>query len=74
MSTDLSLVTTDEMVDELARRHRAVILAIESELSGDKNGTAFWFRGGGSTCIGMAVRLRCVITREIQSVDAEDDE
>ena len=70
---DLELVATDELIAELFRRHPAVVLAVEKD-SMDEDGCTELFeryKGCTSQCLGMVVRLRRKILRDLTRAEAE---
>jgi hypothetical protein len=52
----LELVTTDEMVEELARRNVGVLLMLVSSVTDSEEVFKTWYRGGATLAIGMAAR------------------
>lgn len=75
-----STLTDDELLEELCRRKRAVVLAYTEELKGDKESTVLCTRFNGSwvECIGIIdhgihKQLRDRIISGSQCVEADDD-
>lgn len=57
MAVDLELATTEQIVEELARRYQGILLAhIGGVKSGDQEAFSFWYRGGFTLVCGLAHR------------------
>jgi hypothetical protein len=73
---DLSFVTTRALLDELFRRHDAVVVAMERKAKGGVDGsdtfTVMEYYGGMSTALGLVARLRYDILRKT-AVGREDE-
>lgn len=52
--TPLDLVPTDELVDEIARRHDGLLVAATARLKAGESGTVVWYRGGVIAGLGLA--------------------
>lgn len=53
----LEFLTTEEMVNELARRNSGVLLALIENRAKNEEGFSCWYRGGFTQAIGMAARV-----------------
>jgi hypothetical protein len=55
---DLSFVALDDLMDELAKRFRAIVVIAEREAPiGNERSVRFIdYRGGITTCVGLAMR------------------
>lgn len=62
---DLSTVTTDELIEEIKRRHEAALFVLEKPTpTGDDTHVIIEYHGGLSRSIGMAVRARSILVRD----------
>jgi len=70
MNPDLSLVPTDTLIDEIARRADAAIVAFQRA---DRRATFATFRyvGGFSACLGLVTRFQHRMIRDDQE-DADE--
>ena len=68
--TDLELATSDELIDELAKRHETlVILAIRNGKTSDTNQERLiWWAGGCCTAIGL-----CEVARRLMLSSCADE-
>lgn len=69
---DLSFVATDDLLAELSRRFAATLFAAEREAVGQPDKGEFFtdYRGGLTTCIGLAARsLRRLTDRAGEPTD-----
>ena len=76
----LELATVDELIEELERRHDAVVVLRESETDDDGTVTCLRFSGGLSRAVGMASRAQhewiadSIMERREEKAAAEPDE
>lgn len=50
---NLELVTTEELWDEIAKRHSGAVLITITDISATQEGHQVWYRGGRLQAIGM---------------------
>lgn len=55
---DLSLVTSLEMIEELGKRYRHVVLITEKTMQKDEGETSFFYRGGITGAVGLCERMK----------------
>jgi hypothetical protein len=55
---DLSLVSTEALIDELFKRYDAVAVIREATVTNRTNECLYDFKGGVSTALGMCIRLQ----------------
>ena len=55
---DLSFVTTDELVEELRKRHDSMIFAYNKSMGDDEDVFGMWYYGGRFTAIGIAEKVK----------------
>ena len=79
MTSQLELATTDELMDELMRRHQvSVFLALKPPKDQNKGGMDYWFRyaGGVHACVGLMAdltnrMLQGIYDMEVRNSDAQ---
>lgn len=78
--TALELATTDELIEELERRHAAVVVIREDDTADDGTVTSLRFSGGLSRAVGMTSRAHhewiadsILERREAAAADGDED-
>lgn len=74
-TSDLSLASTDALIEELMNRHEGVVIVRESvpDAAGEQHDCQFSFSGGVSRAIGMCERMKRHLLRGGWS-NTDDDE
>ena len=69
-------VTTEALIDELMRRHKALLVVREKDSPTDstRTQTLFDYSGGLNAALGMAVRAQADIEAAAMDGDDDDDE
>lgn len=63
--TDLSLVSMDDIWDELKKRNEAVVLIDMKTLDKDRESSQVSYKGGQFTCLGLVEKAKLVLTKSI---------
>ena len=71
---DLSLVSSDAMIEELGRRYDGMLLVRETFRTADSCDTMFDYAGGISRCIGMAERAKRRLLKLAEADPVGEDE
>lgn len=71
--SDLSMVTSDALIEELKRRYDATLVCLERFADGASTTTAIDYSGSISTAIGMAAVARTRLVRQAMDDLEEDD-
>jgi len=70
---DLSLVSIDELIDEVERRNDACIIAYIKTLDSKMEDAQFCYHGGKFTALGLARGMAYKLERDL-GMDEKDDE
>lgn len=73
MSSDLSLVTNDEMWEELKRRHDGVVLIMHRDINKHQTDTLYWFSGGKHLCLGLVRSVEHALRHDLLTPQEEED-
>lgn len=75
-AVDLTFVTTADLLEELNRRHKAILIVREmiSPHDANKTDTLIEYDGGLNVAVGMAERARHRLLGQAKLIDDEDDE
>lgn len=68
--TDLSLVSTDTLMIELASRHKGLLIVVHTDINTDMEDTVMSYWGGMCLALGMAVSAQ----RKIERLMVKDEE
>jgi len=71
--TDLSWVTHDELVVELAKRNQGVLLVTIASLTADAECRTVWFRGGFAIALGMAELAKQYLIQRLATTEFGSD-
>ena len=67
---DLSLVSTDDLFDEVARRFDETVLGVTCRVNGEIRKTVQYYNGDKLICLGLAVNLQHTVQQKL----VEDDQ
>jgi hypothetical protein len=74
---DLTFVTTEELIDELIKRHKALIIVRElaSPTGSGRTQTFYEYAGGLNTALGLAERARAdIVETALQEGPIDEDD
>ncbi len=70
---DLSDVTTEWLLEELIKRHDALLIAREIRMTDDRRKTLFQSSGGLNAALGLARRLQAWLDEDLKAEDLEEE-
>lgn len=67
---DLSLVSMDDIWEELKKRNEAVVLIDMKTLDNNRESSQISYKGGQFTCIGLIEKAKAYIMKSIMDAEA----
>lgn len=69
--SNLELVPTEELYDEIAKRFDRVVLVMDTTVKKGKAANCVWYKGGLACCIGLAELARIKLVK--RAMDDPDE-
>ena len=62
---DLSLVSMEDIWDELKKRHDAIIMVDMKTLDGERESSQISYKGGQFTCVGLLEKAKAKLLKDM---------